>query len=167
MYMTAASSLAGDFNGVNSGCREYPTLRISSRDPGRQHPKSAFDGSAAHDQRVALTRSSQWVGLLYVMWSQVIGVVSHSTYQSCCPFLLMPMISASIRRMPDPQFVQPLKSALVSQAECKGVTITVVPNLPDHGGPGAMVYNQPGSNRPSKSRGCKETPPQIGIGRVA
>ena len=48
--MTSATTSFDNFDGINSGCREYPTLRTSSRDLGRQH-QSVLKGSAAHDQR--------------------------------------------------------------------------------------------------------------------
>ena len=54
-----------------------------------------------------LTRASQWVGLLYVTWCHVMGVVSHNKRQSCSGLSLMPTTQASRRRVPDPGFVQP------------------------------------------------------------
>ena len=79
----------------------------------------------------------------------------------------MPTISASIRRIPDPRFVQPSKSVFVSQTEREGVTTTVVSVSLYRASPGAMVYNQPGSNRPSKIRGYEESPLQTGIAEAA
>jgi len=55
-----------------------------------------------------LTCASQWVGLLYVTWFHVMGVLSHRMRQCCPPLSLMSMTQASIRRVPDPGYVHPL-----------------------------------------------------------
>jgi len=78
----------------------------------------------------------------------------------------MPRTQALIRRVPDPGFVQPLKSVFVSQDEREGATKLVVPNVPCQYLGHATVGNPPDSNQPSKIRRY-ENPQHIHIDQVA
>ena len=55
--------LTTPFSGVNSYRREYPTSRLSSRATEHPHPVSI----RGCELNMTLTRSSQWVGVLYVV----------------------------------------------------------------------------------------------------
>ena len=73
-----------------------------------------------------LTRASQRVGLLYVTPFHVKGVLSHRRRQSCSGLSLMSMTQASIRRVPDPGCMQPLKLD-VNMSGVERFTITLCP----------------------------------------
>ena len=97
---------------VNNARREYPTLRFSAQ--STEFRQLAYGSNTEHGEKVLLTRASQWAGVLYVMWFHVMGVLSHNSRQSWFPFSLIPTTQASIRRVPDPVFVQPWEQEFVS-----------------------------------------------------
>ena len=70
-----------------------------------------------------LTRASQWVGLVYVTRFHLNGVLSHRRRQSCSGLSLTSTTQASIRRVPDPGYKQPLKLDAMSSVERFTVTL--------------------------------------------